>query len=283
MADRKKMSFTTGEFAKLCGTTKETLRHYDSMGLLQPEKRGENGYGYYMAWQFFDYDMISTLKEAGCSLKEIKDYLQGHETEDFIRFLQEKDRQLEREKEKLERMQRFLRRTVEVTENALHAVYGQPQLQHCGEEYLIAHAIPEGGDATLVDAIGRMREHQEYLNQRQLGEEYQMGSIILKENLEQGLHFDSFYYTKVYEWMDNERLQIKPEGDYVVMLHKGSFVEMNAAYNQMFDYIKEQGLTICGNGYEYNMVDGLAAGNMDGFITQISIQVSATERGVQKN
>lgn len=277
MAERKKMYFTTGEFAKLCGTTKETLRHYDALGLLTPERRGENGYGYYMAWQFFDYDIIYTLKEAGCSLKEIKDYLQRHDTEDFIQFLQEKDSQLEREKEKLERMQRFLRRTVEVTKNALHAVYGVPQLQHCPEEYLIAKEIPEGGDAVLVDAIGLMQEHVEYLNQSQLNEEYQMGSIILKEHLEQGLHFDSYYYNKVYEKVDNPRLHIKPEGDYVVMLHKGPFIETDAAYQKIFAYIREQGLCICGNGYEYNMVDGLAAGDMEDFITQISIQVKKKE------
>lgn len=273
MKDNSQMYFTTGEFAKLCGTTKETLRHYDALGLLQPEERGENGYGYYMAWQFFDYDMIYTLKEAGSSLKEIKDYMEQHDTEDFIQLLQEKDQQLEREKEKLERMQRFLRRTVEVTKNALHAVYGVPQLQHCPEEYLIAKELPEGGDATLVEAIGLMQEHVEYLNQSQLNEEYQMGSIILKEHLEQGLHFDSYYYTKVYEQVDNPRLHVKPEGDYVVMLHKGPFIETDTAYQQMFDYIREQGLQICGNGYEYNMVDGLAAGNMEDFITQISIQV----------
>lgn len=279
MAEKAKLYFTTGEFAKLCGTTKETLRHYDSLGLLQPESRGENGYGYYMAWQFFDYDIIYTLKEAGCSLKEIQDYLQRHDTEDFIRFLQEKEQQLEREKEKIERMQRFLRRTVEVTENALHAVYGVPQLVHCPEEYLIAREIPEGSDDSLVGAIGLMREHVEYLNQSQLNEEYQMGSIILKEHLEVGLHFDSYYYNKVYEKVDNPRLHIKPEGDYVVMLHKGPFMETDSTYRQMFEFIRNQGLVICGNGYEYNMVDGLAAGNMEDFITQISIQVTVGEKG----
>ena len=29
--------YTTGEFAKLCHTTKETLFHYDSIGLLKPK------------------------------------------------------------------------------------------------------------------------------------------------------------------------------------------------------------------------------------------------------
>lgn len=33
-----------GEFAHLCGTTKETLRHYKDIGLLMPVAKAENGY-----------------------------------------------------------------------------------------------------------------------------------------------------------------------------------------------------------------------------------------------
>ena len=35
---------TTGEFAKLCGVKKQTLFHYDQIGILKPELSGENGY-----------------------------------------------------------------------------------------------------------------------------------------------------------------------------------------------------------------------------------------------
>ena len=31
--------FTTGEFATLCGVKKQTLFHYDEIGILQPEYR----------------------------------------------------------------------------------------------------------------------------------------------------------------------------------------------------------------------------------------------------
>ena len=42
-----------GEFAHLCGTTKETLRHYKDIGLLMPVAKAENGYIYeYGRWKF---------------------------------------------------------------------------------------------------------------------------------------------------------------------------------------------------------------------------------------
>ena len=35
---------TSGAFAALCGTTKETLRHYRDLALLSPAHQGNNGY-----------------------------------------------------------------------------------------------------------------------------------------------------------------------------------------------------------------------------------------------
>ncbi len=275
MSNKSKMYFTSGEFAKLCGTTKETLRHYDSIGLLCPECRGENRYGYYAAWQFFDYDMIDTLKEAGCSLKEIQEYQGHHNTDNFVEFLKEKEKQLEEAQEKLERMRLFLRRTVETTEYALHSVYDSPKLVHCPKEYLIAFPVPEGENLTLVEMIGRMREQNEYLNKRQLGEEYQMGSIVLKDTILSGQYFDSYFYTRIPEWVESERLMVKPEGDYVVMLYKGPFQEIDRAYEHMLAFMKENGVAISGNSYEYDMVTHLATENARDYITEIAIQIEA--------
>ena len=69
----EKSFFTTGQFAKLCKTTKETLRHYNNIGLLIPEAKSENGYKQYSFGQMFQFFYIETLKDAGCSLQVIKE------------------------------------------------------------------------------------------------------------------------------------------------------------------------------------------------------------------
>ena len=38
-------------------------------------------------------------------------------------------------------------------------------------------------------------------------------------------------------------------------------------------YLREQGYSICGHGYEYDLIGYLAAGNQDSYIMQVSIQV----------
>lgn len=67
----------SGEFAKLCGTTKNTLIHYDAMGLLPPSHVGDNGYRYY--WRFL---AIRIFVDAGFSLEEIRTALkENHDVE----------------------------------------------------------------------------------------------------------------------------------------------------------------------------------------------------------
>ena len=68
--------YTTGQFAELCGVKKQTLFHYDDIGLLKPARVDSNGYRRYSHDQYQDYLLISCLKEAGMSLAEIKDYLE---------------------------------------------------------------------------------------------------------------------------------------------------------------------------------------------------------------
>lgn len=68
----KKIYFKTAEFARLCGTTKETLRHYDEIDLLKPRYVGENKYRYYETSQFETFYLIAGLKDIGFSLDYIK-------------------------------------------------------------------------------------------------------------------------------------------------------------------------------------------------------------------
>ena len=48
---KSKGYFTTGEFAKLCNVKKQTLFHYDIIGILNPAITGYKGYRYYSEMQ----------------------------------------------------------------------------------------------------------------------------------------------------------------------------------------------------------------------------------------
>lgn len=99
---------TTGAFARLCKTTKETLFHYDRENVLRPRYTASNGYRYYALDQLWDFEIIATLKDIGSSLQEIRYYLQDTEPARLLPFLKEKDRALDEEIARLRLRKLFL-------------------------------------------------------------------------------------------------------------------------------------------------------------------------------
>lgn len=64
----------TTEFCRLAHTTRDTLRYYDSLGILKPH-RLENTYREYTSDDLNTYNIIQNLKSAGLSLTEISQIL----------------------------------------------------------------------------------------------------------------------------------------------------------------------------------------------------------------
>ncbi len=82
--------FKIGDFARLNRVSIKTLRHYDSIGLLQPEKIDTfTGYRYYSASQMPRLNKILALKEVCFSLGEIALILERNMSSEQIQTLLE--------------------------------------------------------------------------------------------------------------------------------------------------------------------------------------------------
>ncbi|MFW6208493.1 MAG: MerR family transcriptional regulator [Spirochaetota bacterium] len=70
--------YSIGEFSKINRVTPKTLRHYDRIGLLKPERVDDwTGYRYYSGQQLPQINRILKLKSLGFSLEQIREILQG--------------------------------------------------------------------------------------------------------------------------------------------------------------------------------------------------------------
>jgi DNA-binding transcriptional MerR regulator len=78
--------FQIGEFSRIGCVTIDTLRHYDTLGLLKPAKVDPfTGYRYYTAKQLQSLNRIIALKAVGLSLEEIARILHDKLTADELR------------------------------------------------------------------------------------------------------------------------------------------------------------------------------------------------------
>lgn len=97
-----------GEFAKLCRTTKDTILHYEKKGLLKPIFIDINNYRYYDIYQFFVFDRIKFLQDAGYSLDDIK-HTQGQNFDSQATFIENSLHKLLEQKKHIELKEKMLR------------------------------------------------------------------------------------------------------------------------------------------------------------------------------
>lgn len=97
-----------GKFAQVCQTTKDTLRHYDEIGLFKPTAVNENGYKIYAASQIIDFLAIASLQEAGFSLEEIRNFQKQHDPAMTLRLFNSKKAEIEAKAREIERKRELI-------------------------------------------------------------------------------------------------------------------------------------------------------------------------------
>lgn len=272
MSGKNNQYLTTKEFAELCGVTKHTLFHYDEIGILKPEFVKPNGYRYYSFKQFYLYDMIYMLKQAGSSLSEIKDYIGDYNPNHFLSILKQKEKQLEAEIKKTILMRNKILATIDTTEEALNSVYGVPYIEESREEYYIV--VKMTGYTSGKEELEKLQEHFKYCDELSGDSELLLGAIIEKKDiLSEQYEKTAYYSSKIRNYIDSERLRIKKAGKYAVVIHKGPYTGLHKSYDQIKAFIKENKMVIDGDSYEDDMLSHLAAVDSNEYVIKIQIPV----------
>lgn len=113
------------EMAKLHGITRQTLLHYDSIGLFKPVKVEENGYRYYSKHQIPYLREICFLKSLGIGLKEILTHFQARSPEREKSLLEEQKRYIVKKIAQLNTIREYLNQRIALYEEAVDAALMQ--------------------------------------------------------------------------------------------------------------------------------------------------------------
>ncbi len=272
MSEISEVFFSIGEFAQLCATTKDTLFHYEDIGLLTP-KRKANGYRQYTAYDFFVFSIIQVLQQTGSTLEEIRGHLAHHDTQQTLALFQEKKQQLAQKRQELERMEQYLAHNIEIMQFASDAVYDQAEVVWQEAEKLLVVALEEGEGDSWKGITLRLSDHFKTCRQGGLVEQFPLGSIIRRENVLAGSDEECCFTSQVPENFTGGPLVTKPAGRYATLLHKGDYASFSQGYAILLEYIRREKLTVVGDCYVRDLVSYLASGIEENFVLQISIQV----------
>ncbi len=271
----------SGAFLELCGTTYETLYHYEEIGILKPTLVKPNGRRYYSFSLFYIYIVITTLKRAGCSLLEIKMFLKNNNLSNNYDFLAKKKNDLDLELQRIIRAQQGINDAMKTIDKVIHTELDCPRLVECPEEYLIVQAYQLSRDKApdkeelnrqMRECIMRVEEESEQLND---AERYLPGVIFLKETLEQGWFHESYCFRKRRNRTEEEHLWIKPAGTYLSLTCKSAI--RNDTYvkiGEYLDYIKSSSYTTRGPLYLYILSFLYKDERWNNFIMELQTQVN---------
>lgn len=263
--------FKTGEFAKLCGTTKDTLFHYDDIGLLKPAKVEENGYRYYSVNQAYLFDMISMLKEVGMNLAEIKNYMNKRDTNTFLNMLKEKDKKMREEIERLKRLRHLLKNTINITQTAFDVETDKISFINKDEEYFIV--TPGEIKRTEKMTCEAIFNHIDYCTKHNYSYTFMIGEIISRKNIADRSFRTTYYTTKIGKKVKNRQLHIKPAGKYAVKYICGSYNDLVAEYAVFVDELIRNGYNIISDIYEEDLLNYLSETDFNDYLMKMEVRV----------
>ncbi len=282
---------TTGEFAELFGVKKQTLFHYDDMGIFRPELVGENGYRYYSYGQMETFSIILMLRELGLSVSEIREQIESCSPEDLVKLLNSKKEEIDRKisrlnwaKEYIERKTAFTLEGIGLKNSSGEVRRGEVFLQDLPDELMITTDYTgSGDDRTVNEAVG---DHFRYLRSLGMNSCYPDGATIPKDSVktdEKGTHYRYDRYYTVLTGSEAEKLSSghDPEktavvdggGKFLVIYDDRGYSAVGECLEKLIRYAEEHGLNLGKDFYEDVIWDDLSGRNNENYLIKISIRV----------
>lgn len=269
-------AISTGRFAKLCGTSKRTLVHYDEIGLFRPAMTDQRGYRYYTEAQCDVFAIITALKEIGMPLQEIQSYLDNRSPAALKTLLQAQRKLVQQELENLRRIDQMIATKLQLLEQGEQVVCNTVSVEQCPQEYLIL-SEPVNSDAH-DKIIERLYQHLDYCFKNRFNVGHPFGAMMHKNSLLNGQYKTyAYFFTKVTAPQQTPCLFIKPAGLYAVTYMEGNYYEADEAFRALLAFIAHNSYEICGYSYKEGIIDEISQKDMRHYITRISIQIKPAD------
>ncbi len=264
MSQKKHLSIL--EFSRLTGIKRDNLRFYDRIGLLSPDRRGENGYRYYSRRQLGSAYLIGSLRGLGVGLEDIKQHAARRSPENMLALFARQEERIQAEIAQLRETSEIMRLYADMARQALRHGEGALALEERGRERIIlCPPIPEGQDEEEAEIAA-----YEYANQKGINMGYPLGAVVDRAQFASGrISSISRYYFKT----GGHGNASKPAGLYAVAYGGGCADCQEALYQRLLDFMREQGVAIDGDVYGEYLLDELSVQDFEQYYARVEVPV----------
>lgn len=265
---------TTGEFARLAGTTKHTLFHYDQVGVFCPAVTGENGYRYYLPAQLDVFFVIEVLKELDMPLRDIKAYMDRRSPQQLVQLLEQQARQIDQKLRRLRRMKALICHKAQLTRQACGLDPQAVALRWEEAQFLVCTpCLPLVDDRNTMFSLS---QHMRWLEDHGVASPYAVGALfdpaLGAQEFDRGY---THFFTRVARPPRGGGARLRPAGHYLTVYHTQGYDTVGQGYRRLWQAAEQRGVVPCGVVYEDVLLDELSVKGYDNYLIQLSVQVGA--------
>lgn len=267
--------FRIGEVSKMFHISVGLLRHYDKIGLLQPEYTDpETGYRYYSVRQFECLNTLRYLRALDIPLNEIATFLNNRNLDTIHELLQTQKEEVIKRRQELLRIEHKIDRRLAQIDDALSSTFDTIFLSH-KPAFRINSIRTEISPRNYLDLESSIRK----LDQSKESSVIFLGKVGIGISAENLLRRQFQPYDIVFLILDEEdqfdgKTTFLPESDCVSVRFQGSHEKAGIYYEKLMDYIGEHHFFINGFSREITMIDDGFTNDSSKFVTEIEIPVA---------
>lgn len=256
--------YKIGEISELYNIGPDSLRYYEELGILKPE-RGPNKYRIYHLHDLWRLNVIRDLRELGFSMERIKDYLNHRNLEVTENLLREELDVIEKKMTSL----KALRENIKDRLDTLDEIKEQPMgvieekvlpFRHC---YMIhsGYKVDVEMDMLIKQLLNKNPEKLYIIGNNKIG------SVIPLESAKKGKCRD---YKSVFI-IDRNGEEVLEGGRYLTLCYKGDCEQNQKFFPEMENYAKRRDLELCGPFLELLWTDIHQTEEKEEHITEIQV------------
>ena len=230
-----KKLYKIGEVSSLYHIGPDSLRYYEDLGLLSPE-RDTNGYRLYSIKDMWKLNVIRDMREVGFNMEQIKTYLTNRSISSTKALLEDELQAIQNKIEYYHLLLNDVKTRLSNIENSENQTHGIVQknyfpLRHC-------YAIHKGYDNDEeMDILIKQLINKDPDNLYILGNN-RIGSVISLDSIKNE-HYNE--YSSVYI-MDKSGDEIIEEGCYLTLTYQGSYSQNSIYIPILLEYAKRENL-----------------------------------------
>lgn len=258
--------FKIGEISKLYNIGVDSLRYYEECGVITP-KRSESGYRLYSVSDIWRLNVVRELLGLGFHMEQIRQYLDCHTVESTLSLLEQEQRAIRQQMEKLQKLQKNVEKRMQTIEKARVLPLGQIQQEICplrrcfsiSEGYQEEHEM----DVLIKRLLNLDKRHFYVIGSNQIG------TVISREKFEKSgkIKNQSVFL------MDDNGTEALPGGRYLSVSYAGDYESSGLWAEKLLAYAKNLGKQPQGDFLEILWIDNHTTSDVQQQITQLQLRI----------